>query len=78
MSDGRIYCYDCEWTADFPVPIRFVRFRCYFYFYRDNIDKLGSRIGLKSFLKLMGFSGADIKFFSLMEETFQWYVNGLT
>ena len=77
-SEGRIYCYDCEWVASFPVPVRFVRFRAYFYYYRDNINALESRISLQDFLNMFGFSKKDIELFSSMEETFQWYVNGLT
>ena len=64
-ADGKTYCIDYEWIADFPVPIRFVGYRTLFYA-GITPDKFSD----------YGFSDEDIKLFHSMETAFQQYVSG--
>jgi len=62
---GKTYCIDYEWIFDFPVPIRFVKYRTLFY----------AGISPEKFTDF-GYSDEDIKFFHNMEIAFQQYVSG--
>lgn len=65
VSTGKTYCIDYEWIFDFPVPVRFVRYRTLFY----------AGISPEKFADF-GYSEEDIKFFHNMEIAFQQYVSG--
>lgn len=65
VSNGKTYCIDYEWIFDFPVPVRFVRYRTLFY----------AGISPEKFADF-GYSEEDIKFFHNMEIAFQQYVSG--
>lgn len=77
LSDGnKIWCIDYEWVADFPVPVRFIKYRTLLYFYTKNGERLGKAIPLNSFLAHYGFSTDDIKLFGVMDDNFQQFVHG--
>ena len=77
LSDGnKIWCIDYEWVADFPVPVRFIKYRTLLYFYTKNGERLGKAIPLDSFLAHYGFSADDIKLFRVMDDNFQQFVHG--
>lgn len=65
VSGDKTYCIDYEWIFDFPVPVRFVRYRTLFYA-GINPDKFAD----------YGYSEEDVKFFHNMEIAFQQYVSG--
>ena len=65
VSNGKTYCIDYEWIFDFPVPVRFVKYRTLFY----------AGISPERFTDF-GYSDEDIKFFHNMEIAFQQYVSG--
>lgn len=65
VSNGKTYCIDYEWIFDFPVPVRFVRYRTLFYA-GISPDKFAD----------YGYSEEDVKFFHNMEIAFQQYVSG--
>lgn len=73
----RLVCLDYEWVADFPVPVRFVRFRALYCYYRYNVRSLKPRISMKDFMALFGFSANDFRTFLAMEQDFQLYVLGV-
>ena len=75
-EDGSIWCIDCEWVLDFPVPVRYMEFRSLLYFYVDNYTHLGNRIGEKEFIALFGYSEEDMALYTAMEEAFQQHVHG--
>ncbi|MCR5615799.1 MAG: hypothetical protein K6F45_06490 [Saccharofermentans sp.] len=65
LSNGKIYCLDYEWIFDFPVPVRFVKYRLLFY----------AGIAPEKFAEY-GFTDDDVKLFHSMEIAFQQYVSG--
>ena len=65
VSNGKMYCIDYEWIFDFPIPVRFVRYRTLFYA-GISPDKFAD----------YGYSEEDVKFFHNMEIAFQQYVSG--
>lgn len=73
-SEDKVYLVDSEWVADYPLPVRFVKFRLLLDYYLNNHDALSGRIKRSDFLKLFGFDKKDIKLFSSMECCFQIYV----
>lgn len=72
----KIWCIDYEWVADFPVPIRFVKYRTLLYFYTKNGALLSDTITLDKFLAHFGFSADDVKIFGAMDDNFQQFVHG--
>ena len=72
----KIWCIDYEWVADFPVPIRFVKYRTLLYFYTKNGALLSDTITLDKFLAHFGFSSDDVKIFGAMDDNFQQFVHG--
>lgn len=72
----KIWCIDYEWVADFPVPIRFVKYRTLLYFYTKNGALLSDTITLDKFLSHFGFSADDVKIFGNMDDNFQQFVHG--
>lgn len=65
LSNGKIYCLDYEWIFDFPVPVRFVKYRLLFY----------AGIAPEKFAEY-GFTDDDVRLFHSMEIAFQQYVSG--
>ena len=60
----KTYCIDYEWVFDFPVPVRFVKYRTLLY------------AGASSVLDSFGYAEEDIRLFHSMEIAFQQYVSG--
>lgn len=77
LSDGeQIWCIDYEWVADFPVPIRFVKYRTLLYFYTKNYELIDKSITVDGIFSHYGFSGEDIELFAAMDDHFQQFVHG--
>ena len=77
LTDGdKIWCIDYEWIADFPVPIRFIKYRTLLYFYTKNSELLGNSIPVDRFLEHYGFTSDDIELFGAMDDNFQQFVHG--
>ncbi|MCR5210655.1 MAG: glycosyltransferase [Lachnospiraceae bacterium] len=76
ISNGNIYCIDSEWVYEFPIPVRFVRFRALLYIYTKMQVYLRDRISAGDFYHYFGFNGKDIELFTGMEDCFQQYVHG--
>lgn len=73
----KIYCFDYEWVEDFPIPIRFVKFRAILRYYVLNKTELAPRIKSNDFISLFGYSKSDIRMFMAMEDWFQLYIEDL-
>ena len=77
LTDGdKIWCIDYEWVADFPVPIRFIKYRTLLYFYTKNSELLGNSMPVDRFLEHYGFTSDDIELFGAMDDNFQQFVHG--
>lgn len=74
--DGNVWCIDCEWVVEFPVPIRFITYRCLQYFYIENYVFLRNKAEEPDFIKAFGFSEEDLNLFAAMEEAFQQQIFG--
>lgn len=66
---------DCEWTFDFPIPIRFVMYRALSYF--ENYRRERSSFVEKLYGKY-GITPDDRKVYEKMEEKFQKWILGPT
>lgn len=75
-NDGEIVCTNYDWVLDFPVPVRYVTYRCLWYFYYENSKYLGRKISIEDFLYKFGFSLADLEVFFKMENAFLQNVYG--
>ena len=73
----RIFCFDYEWVEDYPIPIRFVKFRALLYYYMSNESALKNRIRRNAFFAIFGYSRKDIRLFSAMEDYFQLYISDM-
>jgi len=73
----RIFCFDYEWVEDYPIPVRFVKFRALLRYYVQNKEALCNRISRKAFISMFGYTGKDIRMFTAMEESFQLYIEDL-
>ncbi|MBQ9631306.1 MAG: hypothetical protein IJV04_00090 [Lachnospiraceae bacterium] len=77
---------DYEWIFDFPVPLRFLRFRSLYYFYVKNQSIIQAQSpaagdpdsdgGEGWFLSLFDYSSSELVRWKAMEESFQEYVHG--
>ena len=76
MEDGSMWCIDCEWVVEFPVPIRFITYRCLQYYYIENYIFLRNKAGEAEFIKAFGFSDEDLQIFGAMETAFQQKIFG--
>jgi len=76
-SGDRLICFDYEWVADFPVPVRFVRYRAVYYYYIANKAALRPRLGIREFIRMFGFSDKEIKLYAAMEECFLNYAKDM-
>ena len=75
-SGSELFCIDYEWTADFPVPVDFLKYRMLRYLYNDKLSSLEARISVPGFLRLFGFSGEEQDLFGLLDDRFQDHVHG--
>ena len=76
IKDGKYICLDCEWVFDFPVPIKFVKYRCLFYFFQKYEAYLKKETDLERFLEIFGITPLEKAVFMEMERNFQMYVTG--
>lgn len=76
LIDGEIWCIDYEWLLDFPVPIKYVKFRTLLYLYNENYDYLKDLISQHHFFECFGYDDTQIDVFLKMEECFQQRVHG--
>ncbi len=75
-TDRGLEVVDYEWTFDFPVPILYVKWRCLFYYIRE--DQKRAVLDLPALLKKTGVDDALAVRFREMETSFQEYVIGDT
>lgn len=68
-QDGKIYCFDYEWTFDFPVPIFYLKFRVLAYWY-SAVARYLDFDNLSEFLSQFGISTQEILKSQKMEECF--------
>ena len=76
-TDRDIYCFDYEWTADFPVPIDYLKLRTLRFLYEAREDELSEKFGrLENFIFAFGFIPEEHNVYTRMEESFQQHVHG--
>lgn len=75
-DEDKLFCLDCEWVMQFPVPLEFLKYRSLIYFYRKfskNIEKL---MTVDEYWNSFGISEDKLEIYSLMEKKFQDKING--
>lgn len=75
-NDSGIYCIDCEWVCNFPVPYAFVKYRILLYLYVTQVHVLLEGTALEEMLSWFGFSREDCALYWKMDDHFQQYVHG--
>lgn len=76
LNDGGLSLIDYEWVFDFPVPVRFIRFRRLYYFYTKNHGITGKLWDEEEYLGEFGYEPAETKLWKEAEDHFQQYVHG--
>lgn len=75
-KDGVVYCLDCEWVVNAPVPVEFLKYRSLSYFYRKYAMYLKKTIGEEEFYDYFGISMEQRELYETLERAFQQYVHG--
>lgn len=75
-NGNRLYCLDCEWVLEFPVPLEFIKYRSLFYFYRKFAKNIEVLLPVDEFWKSFGILENRRNVYELMEKKFQDYING--
>jgi len=76
QCDGSWRAIDYEWTFNFLLPVNYIRYRAFYYFYDYNYLYMKDRIDRGTFLTRLGISKKDQEKFLAMEEHFLQYVHG--
>ena len=75
-NGNRLYCLDCEWVLEFPVPLEFIKYRSLFYFYRKFAKNIEVLLPVDEFWESFGILENRRNVYELMEKKFQDYING--
>ncbi len=73
-ADGRETVIDYEWTFDFPVPVRFIRWRMLNYYIASDVKR--QWLNDRAYMAKSGFAADEIAVYQGMEARFQEYVSG--
>lgn len=79
VTEDGIFAIDYEWVYLFPVPADFVRFRTLAYFYRrfkSLLPQQSEQEFLKHFPSFCRCEDEVLRFYEVMEKSFQRYVHG--
>lgn len=72
VQDGRYHLLDYEWTFLFPVPVKFVIYRCLHYYVLGSQKR--SILSLDHYFEEYRITKVEQEAFAVMEEHFQRYV----
>lgn len=75
-NDEELYCLDCEWVLQFPVPLEFIKYRSLLYFYRKFKKNIEVLMTTEEYWNAFGLVEEKIEIYSLMEQKFQDFING--
>ena len=67
---------DYEWTFDFPVPLRFLHYRCLHYYAQGNAARAGGELDERRLMEEFDITGDEQRQFAAMERSFQKYILG--
>ncbi len=65
---------DYEWTFDFPIPVKFIQYRCLYYYILGNAAR--DELTQMNLYQRFGISEAEQVQFAAMENRFQQYILG--
>lgn len=65
---------DYEWTFDFPVPLRFLQYRCLYYYILGNSKR--DELVHQNLYECFGITEMEREMFAQMEHRFQAYILG--
>ncbi len=75
IADGSGYTLiDYEWTFDFPVPVRYLQYRCLYYYVLGNAKR--NELIQRNLYELFDISESEQETFAGMERSFQSYMLG--
>ena len=72
-ANGKWTIYDCEWVMPFPVPVKFLIYRCLLY-YANTQSKIGST--QESIYDKFDITKDERQIFEKMEDNLQKYIAG--
>lgn len=77
IFQGRnIYCFDYEWVFDFPIPIDFMKLRCFNVFHSKYNMYYAARLKKEEILQRIGIKKEDFAVLTKMDLRFQEFVYG--
>lgn len=76
-SEDKLYCLDCEWVFEFPVPLEYIKYRCLFYFYRKFKTDIESIMSKDEYWNAFGIPNERIDLYEKMEIKLQEFINGV-
>lgn len=65
---------DYEWTFAFPVPVKFLQYRCLYYYALGNAKR--ARLANEALYAQFGITKEECRVFAQMERSFQSYILG--
>lgn len=74
LTGDERHLIDFEWTFDFPIPVNFVIYRIWHYFFQRNVSKQPAEI--EALLYRTGYNTEELQLYTQMEQAFQKYVTG--
>ena len=75
-NETGIYCIDCEWVCNFPVPVDFIRYRILLYLYVTQLHTQLNGVTAEEMFRWFGITEEQQKTFWQMDDHFQQYVHG--
>ncbi len=74
--DDQWYVIDYEWVTSFAVPVEFVLYRTYLYFYEKNALYFDGKINRREYFSFLGISEELAEVYRKMDDSFQTMVHG--
>lgn len=65
---------DYEWTFAFPIPVRFLQYRCLHYYLLGNVKR--DALLQRNLYEKFGITESECRIFAAMEQKFQSYILG--
>ncbi len=73
-AEGDYTIIDYEWTFNFLIPLKYIKFRCLLFWHNENEGR--SLLSWEEMMKLADVSESEERTFRKMEENFQNYILG--
>ncbi len=76
LDETGLYCLDCEWVLEFPIPLEYIKYRSLLYFYRKFSKAIEAIMSTEEYWNSFGISEERLDIYDTMEQKFQEYIFG--